>query len=180
MSRIGGRVESAAVAGARRAVPRATKAHEPRPAARGPRFAAIRDPQSAIRRALALGQRALVIGLALIVLSAFVAGTVEQRRKEGQLRDQVAARGAELREAEARNAELRGQLAASDPDGYRARVEDTARRQLNLGYPDETVVLVGWTDPPAGAAPASTPLATPAPPPREPNWKAWLRLLAGE
>lgn len=182
-SRAGRSADTIAVAGARRAVPRATQgrraasAHGQR---RRPLYSAIRNPQSTIRRALAHGQRGLVVGLAAVVLVAFVAGTVEQRRKEGQLRAQVAARTAALRAAEERHARLTSQLAANDPDGYRARVEDTARRQLNLGYPDETVVLVGWTEPPAGAA-APTPLpAAPAPPAREPNWKAWLRLLAGE
>lgn len=180
-SRAGRRADTAAVAGARRAAPRATQGRRTTPAngRRRPLYSAIRNPQSAIRRALAHGQRGLVVGLAAVVLVAFVAGTVEQRRKEEQLRAQVAARTAALRAAEERHARLTGQLAASDPDGYRARVEDTARRQLNLGYPDETVVLVGWTEPPAGAAPP-TPTPPPTAPAREPNWKAWLRLLAGE
>lgn len=122
----------------------------------------------------------LVIGLSLVVLAAFTAGIVEQRWKEAALRAQVADRAAALSTAEARNEELRGQLAANDPAGYRAYVEDTARRQLNLGYPDETVVLVGWTTPVATAA--ATPTPAPAPPASasEPNWKRWLRLLRGE
>ncbi len=130
-------------------------------------------------RALAWGQRALVAGLALVVLTAFVAGTVEQRLKEAELRAEVASRTADLRAAERRNEELRGRLAASDPDAYRAYVEDAARRQLNLGYPDETVVLVAWGDPPGGA-PAVTPTPAPERPAAEPNWKRWLRFLAGE
>src|SRR3954462_8215200 len=43
---------------------------------------------------LAVGRRGLVIGLALVVLVAFAAGTVERRWKEMQLRDQVAAQNA--------------------------------------------------------------------------------------
>lgn len=178
MSRSGGRTESLAAAGARRAVPRALKAPAPRSSAHPSGHAAF----GTWRSTLALGQRAIVTGLALIVLVGFVAGTIEQRRKELQLRAQVATREADLRTAEERNAQLSGQLAANDPDGYRSRVEDTARRQLNLGYPDETVVLVNWAEPPSGVAtPApglgTTPSAPPAP---EPNWKAWLRLLTGE
>lgn len=132
-------------------------------------------------RALGLGQRALVIGLSLIVLVAFAAGIVEQRWKEATLRAQVAERSVALRAAEERNRQLHQQLAASDPDAYRAYVEDTARRQLSLGYPDETVVLVNWTEPPGGVP---TPTSPTTPPPAasrgEPNWQRWLRLLRGE
>jgi cell division protein FtsB len=132
---------------------------------------------------VAIGRRGLVIALALVVLVAFAAGTVEQRWKEVQLRDQVTAQNAALQVAQERNAKLRAQLADSDPDAYRAWVEATARRQLNLGYPGETIYLVNWTDPPPGTSPASSPAAgaAPAPAPRpEANWRKWLRLLVGE
>lgn len=133
---------------------------------------------------LAIGRRGLVLGLALAVLIAFVAGTVEQRWKEMRLRDQVAAQNASLDAAQERNAQLRAQLADTDPDAYRAWVEATARRQLNLGYPGETIYLVNWTAPPPGAAPNAAPTppaeaATPAPP-AEANWRKWLHLLVGE
>jgi cell division protein FtsB len=128
-----------------------------------------------------------VLGLAATVLIAFVAGVVEQRWKEEALRAQVEAGAAEVRASEARNGELRRQLAASDPDAYRAYVEDVARRQLNLGYPDETVVLVSWNDPPPGANQGTTtPTAAPAAAPSESharpatNWQRWWRFLTGE
>lgn len=147
-------------------------------------YSALRIPHSAFVR----GQRTLVLGLALAVLAAFAAGTIEQRRKEGALRGQVATRTADLGAAERRNAELRAQLAAADPAAYRAYVEATARRKLNLAYPDETVLLVGWSSPPP--SPADDPQATPpsapnrangsaATPGAEPNWKRWLRLFVG-
>ena len=145
---------------------------------------AFRIPHSALEA----GQRTLVLGLALVVLAAFAAGTVEQRRKEGALREQVAAQTADLRAAERRNADLSAQLAAADPGAYRAYVEATARRKLNLAYPNETVVLVNWGDPPPPPAddpPAASPAAparaggSAATPGAEPNWKRWLRLLAG-
>jgi len=136
------------------------------------------------RRGLAVGQRALVIGLALAVLAAFAAGTVEQRWKEARLRDQVAARQAALATAQARNATLKGALSSANPAAYRAWVETTARHELNLAYSDETVYLVNWTDPPATptpapAASAGAPPATLPPAPPEANWQRWLRLLAG-
>ena len=156
---------------------------KPRPADRQqPNHSILRVPRSAF----SLAQRAIVLGLAATVLIAFVAGVVEQRWKEEALRAQVEAGAAEVRAAEVRNGELRRQLAASDPDAYRAYVEDVARRQLNLGYPDETVVLVSWNDPPLGANQAPTASAAPsaAVPPEEArpatNWKRWLSFLRGE
>lgn len=115
-------------------------------------------------RMLTLGQRALVVALSLAVLVVFIVGIVEQRWKEDALRAEVDARAVELRAAEGRNQELREQLAATNPDAYRAYVEDTARRQLNLGYPDETVVLVNWHDSPGSSpAPTATVTLTPTP-----------------
>src|SRR5262245_39572534 len=101
---------------------------------RGARGAAI---EQGVLWLWADGRRGLVLGLALAVLIAFVAGTVEQRFKEMRLRDQVAAQNAALQAAQQRNAQLRAQLAEADPDAYRAWVEATARRQLKLGYPGE-------------------------------------------
>ncbi len=149
---------------------------------------AVRERGATLERWLlwivAIGRRGIVVGLALAVLVAFAAGTIEQRWKEGQLRDQVAAQQASLQAAEARNAQLRGQLAESDPEAYRAWVEATARRQLNLGYSGETIFLVNWHDAPAPAASAApTPAAqtvAASPPPAEAHWRKWLRLIAGE
>ena len=159
----------------------------PRQRARREQPTARREQRPPLRlaagRALLLGQRAVVIGLGLAVLAAFVVGVAEQRWKERELRAQVAARTAELRVAEGRNQELKGQLAASDPEGYRAYVEATARKQLNLGYPDETVVIVAWNDPPGGAAPPPAPPAAATQAPVQasaPVWKQWLRLFTGE
>jgi cell division protein FtsB len=132
---------------------------------------------------LAIGQRGIVVALALAVLVAFAAGTVEQRWKEQRLRDQVAAQQQALQEAEARNAQLSSQLAENDPTAYRAWVEATARRQLNLGYSGETIFLVNWHEPAAPAtsvAPTPTPQTVAAPPPAEAHWHKWLRMLTGE
>jgi cell division protein FtsB len=134
------------------------------------------------RATLHVAQRALVIGLALAVLALFVAGIAEQRWKEAGLRREVAAQTAQLDASRQRNDALRGKLAAASPAAYRAYVEDTARRQLNLGYPDETTVLVQWHDPPGAATPTAAP-PSPAPAASAPrtatNWRAWLDFLLG-
>ena len=133
---------------------------------------------------LALGQRGLVVVLAIAVLIAFAAGIFEQRWKEQQLRDQVAIQQASLQAAETRNAELREQLAENDPAAYRAWVEATARRQLNLGYAGETVFLVNWQEAPAPAtttAPTTVPQgAKPPATPTTPHWQKWLHLVTGQ
>jgi cell division protein FtsB len=135
---------------------------------------------------LAIGRRGIVAVLAVAVLIIFTAGVFEQRWKEQQIQEQVAAQRASLEAAQARNARLQGQLAESDPAAYRAWVEDTARRQLNLGYAGETIFLVNWTGPvanPAAASPgpASAVAGTPTPPPQgESHWRQWLRLIFGE
>lgn len=136
---------------------------------------------------LAIGRRGIVFVLALAVLIVFTAGVFEQRWKEQQVQAQVAAQRASLQAAETRNAQLQGQLAESDPAAYRAWIEDTARRQLNLGYGGETIFLVNWTapaaTPTAAAAPtpsAPTTAATVAQPRSEAHWRQWLRLIFGE
>ncbi len=135
---------------------------------------------------LAIGRRGIVVVLALAVLVIFTAGVFEQRWKERQIQAQVAAQQASLEAAQARNAQLQGQLAESDPAAYRAWVEDTARRQLSLGYAGETIFLVNWTTPTTAAAtasPAPTPAAasaTATQPQGEAHWRQWLRLIFGD
>ncbi len=132
---------------------------------------------------MAIGQRGLMAGLALAVLIAFTAGTFEQRWKEQQLQQQVVAQQATLAATKEQNQALQTQLAENDPESYRAWVEETARKQLNLGYGGETIFLVNWTENPTASAPGATqpapPTATPAAP-AEPHWHKWWRLLKGE
>ena len=157
-------------------------------ARRDPRPPAKRPPprsRSGARRfaitALGLLRRGAIFGVALAVLALFAAGVVEQRWKEAQLREQVAAEQAILRAAEERNAALKAQLAATSDEARRAWVEATARRHLNLAYPGETVYLVNWTAPPVQPAAQHAPEAAPSPQPAdEPNWRRWWRVLTGE
>lgn len=148
--------------------------------------------EHAILWLLAVGRRGIVVVLALAVLTVFTAGVFEQRWKEQRLQAQVAAQRVSLQAAEARSAQLQSQLAESDPAAYRAWVEDTARRQLNLGYSGETVFLVKWATPAATPTSATVPTAsvptasaptTGATAPqrqREAHWRQWLRLIFGD
>ena len=132
---------------------------------------------------LAIGRRGIVVVPAVAVLIIFTAGVFEQRWKEQQIQAQVAAQRASLEAAQARNAQLQGQLAESDPAAYRAWVEDTARRQLNLGYSGETIFLVNWTTPVATTSPPPTPAVastTATQPQSEAHWRRWLRLIFGD
>lgn len=164
----------------RRSRPRAvTVRQKPSDVSKGGRAATL---ERSLLWVLAIGQRGIVIGLAIAVLVAFAAGTVEQRWKEQRLRDQVAAQQLSLQEAEAHNAQLRSQLAENDPAAYRAWVEATARRQLSLGYSGETIFLVNWHEsvaPAASAIPTPAPQVTPTRPPAETHWHKWLRMLTG-
>lgn len=165
----------------RRSRPRtATARPKPRAVSKGESAATL---ERSLLWVLAIGQRGIVIVLALAVLVAFAAGTVEQRWKEQRLHDQVTAQQQTFQEAEARNAQLRSQLAENDSTAYRAWVEATARRQLSLGYSGETVFLVNWHEPAAPAAsavPAPASQAAVTPPPAETHWHKWLRMLTGK
>ena len=150
------------------------------------RGASPRPPRRRRARRVALNvvgllQRGVMIGLALAVLGLFAAGVVEQRWKEAQMRNQVAAQQAEVHSAAERNAALKADLAATSDEARRAWVESAARRQLNLAYPGETVYLVNWTEPAASPAPVAeaAPQAAPPAAPAESNWRRWWRVLSG-
>lgn len=163
------RAQAATPVGARRA----GRPPAQRPSPGGPRrFAAT---------AAGMLRRGAMFGVALAVLALFAAGVVEQRWKEAQLREQVAAEQATLRVAQERNEQLKAQVAATSDAARRAWVEATARRQLNLAYPGETVYLVNWTDPPAKPTAKPATEAAPSPQPADdPTWRRWWRVLTGE
>lgn len=142
---------------------------------------AARQGRAAWQRYLAFGRRVVGAGLTALVLLLFVGGLAEQRWKEETLRAQVVREQEVVAATEARSAELRDQLAAVNPDAYRTAIEAMARRQLGLAYPNETVVLVRWTE--AGqatvTAPTVEPAATASPPPL-PNWRRWARFFSGK
>jgi cell division protein FtsB len=125
-------------------------------------------------------RRGAMVGVVLGVVALFAAGLVEQRWKESQLREQVAAEQAELRVAEERQAVLKEELAATSDEARRAWIEMTARRQLNLAYPGETVYLVNWTEPPAGTTAAAQPTPEAEAPESKSNWQKVWHFLVGE
>lgn len=117
----------------------------------------------------------LVIGLVLLVGLYFVVAFGEQAWKARQLQGEVAERQAVIAEMEARRAELQQQLVEYNSDDYLSYVERSARRDLNLSHPGETVLLVRWLDPPP-PTPATDATATP-PAQQKPNWERWLELF---
>ena len=153
---------------------------DPRPPAKREGARPKRGARRAALSAVGFLRRGAIFGVAVAVLLIFAAGVVEQRWKEAQLREQVAAEQAILDAAKERNAALKAQLAATSDEARRAWVEATARRQLNLAYPGETVYLVNWTEPPAKPAAQPAQEAAPTPgPSEEPNWRRWWRVIAG-
>jgi cell division protein FtsB len=154
--------------------------------ARGERSPVRRVPQGRPARRAAYGalrllRRGATVALVIGVLSLFAAGVVEQRWKESQLREQVAAEQAELQAAQARQAALKEELAGTSDEAQRAWVEATARRQLNLAYPGETVYLVNWTPPPGGAVPSAQPVAAATEPvATKSTWQKVWHFLVGE
>lgn len=118
----------------------------------------------------------LVIAIVLIVGLYFVVAFGEQAWKARQLQAEVAGREAALAALQAKHDELQRQLDQYQSDQYLTYVERTARRDLNLSHPGETVILTRWL-------PAPTPTPTPVlttPGQRtsaEPNWRHWFDLF---
>jgi cell division protein FtsB len=116
----------------------------------------------------------IMIGFVFIVGLYFVLAFGEQAWRARELEDDVAQRQAEITELETKRENLEQQLAEFDGARYETYVEQVARRDLNLAYPGENVMLVRWDDPP------------PQPEPDEPdddpdkpdsNWQRWVDFL---
>ncbi|MDW7981642.1 MAG: septum formation initiator family protein [Thermomicrobium sp.] len=126
-----------------------------------------------MRPTLAWFRNAIVVALGFVIALYFVVAFGQQAWRARQLEAQVAERRQALAQLVSERDALANQVSQLSGDRYRAYVEQTARRELNLTYPGETVVLVQWRDPPPIAR-SATP--TPAPTP-DPNWKRWLEKL---
>ncbi len=111
----------------------------------------------------------LGVAIALYFVVAFGQQAWRARELEAQVAEQRRALAAIVAERDARAQEL------SELEGthYRAYVEQAARRELNLAYPGETVLLVHWR---ASSSPVVTPTPVPTPTLR-PNWLRWLEIL---
>ena len=117
----------------------------------------------------------LVVALVLAVGLYFVVAFGNQAWKARQLQAEVAARQATVTAMEAENKTLQEQAQRDASPQYLSDVEASARRDLNLSHPGETVLLIRWQ---ASATP------TPAPAGHEPNrhapqpnWRKWLDLV---
>lgn len=122
---------------------------------------------------LAWVRNALVVAIAFAIALYFVVAFGQQAWRARQLEAQVAERRAALAALVSERDQLAQQLAELEGDRYRAYVERTARRELNLTYPGETVLLVEWQDAPR---PVPEPTVVPSPTP-QPNWSRWLERL---
>jgi cell division protein FtsB len=116
----------------------------------------------------------LMVAFVLIVGMYFVLAFGEQAWRARELEDDVAQRQSEITELQANRDQLQDQVDSYRTDQYNIYVEQIARRDLNLSYPGETVLLVRWD--PAPDEPVIEP-EEPAPAGPEPNWRKWLDLF---
>lgn len=99
-----------------------------------------------MRLTLAWLRNVVVVALSFALALYFVVAFGQQAWRARQLEAQVAERRAALAELVAERDALARQLSQLEGDAYRAYVERTARRELNLTYPGETVLLVQWRE----------------------------------
>ena len=113
----------------------------------------------------------------LCVVVYFLVAFGEQAWRVRQLQAEASELQTEITRLDEENAALEAELGTYATDAYRDYVQSRARRDLNLANPDETVLMITWTDPPPTAA---TAIAEQTAPEREPNWKRWLDVFAGD
>jgi cell division protein FtsB len=118
----------------------------------------------------------IMIAFVLIVGMYFVLSFGEQAWRARELEEEVAKRQAEITELETKRENLEQQIAEFNSDQYDSYVAQIARRDLNLAYPGEIVMLVRWENAPASEEPAETEPEDDEP---SPNWQQWLDFLTG-
>ncbi len=116
----------------------------------------------------------IMVAFVLIVGMYFVLSFGEQAWRARELEEDVAQRQAEITELETKRENLQQQIATYDSQQYETYVSQIARRDLNLSYPGETVMLVRWADPPEEPEPVEP---EPDPEKPDPNWQRWLDFL---
>jgi cell division protein FtsB len=113
----------------------------------------------------------IMIGFVLIVGMYFVLSFGEQAWRAQELESDVTDRREEISELRQKRDTLEDQIAMYNSDQYDTYVAQIARRDLNLAYPGETVMLVRWNTPaPEAVEVEPDPESTPTPP----NWQRWL------
>lgn len=116
----------------------------------------------------------IMVGFVLIVGMYFVLSFGEQAWRARELEDNVAQRQAEIAELETKRDNIAEQIETYNSEHYETYVAQIARRDLNLAYPGETVMLVRWDEPPEAPEAEET---TPEPAGPDPNWQRWLDFL---
>lgn len=116
----------------------------------------------------------IMVGFVLIVGMYFVLSFGEQAWRARELEEDVAQRQAEITELETRRENLEQRIADYNGERYETYVAQVARRDLNLAYPGETVMLVRWDEAPSEPDPVEPEPAAPDP---DPNWQRWLDFL---
>jgi cell division protein FtsB len=116
----------------------------------------------------------LMIAFVLIVGMYFVLAFGEQAWRGRELEEEVAQRQAEVAELQAKRDSLQEQVSEYGSEQYITYVEQVARRDLNLAYPGETLMLIRWT--PAPDDPAGDTVEPEKTGP-EPNWRRWFEFL---
>jgi cell division protein FtsB len=116
----------------------------------------------------------VMVVFVLIVGLYFVLSFGEQAWRARDLEEDVTARQAEITELREQRAALEAQVQSFNTERYNIYVEQTARRDLNLAYPGETVMLVRWTPPPEAPVNEETHDEGDA---SAPNWQRWLEFL---
>ncbi|TVR73902.1 MAG: septum formation initiator family protein [Sphaerobacteraceae bacterium] len=117
----------------------------------------------------------IMIGFVLIVGMYFVLSFGEQAWRAQELESDVAERKAEITELRQKRDSLEQQIQAYDSDQYETYVAQIARRDLNLAFPGETVMLVRWNEAPTPAVENEPEPEADGPPP---NWQRWMDILA--
>lgn len=116
----------------------------------------------------------IMIAFVLIVGLYFVLSFGEQAWRARELEDDVAQRQAEISELETKRENIEQQIAEYDSEKYETYVAQVARRDLNLAYPGETVMLVRWDEPAYEPQPEEP---EPEPDEPDPNWQRWFDIL---
>jgi cell division protein FtsB len=117
----------------------------------------------------------LMIAFVLIVGLYFVLSFGEQAWRSQELEHEVDQRRSEIIEMRETRDQLEAQLEEYNSEHYTTFVEQSARRDLNLAYPGETVLLVRWNDPPAEPEPE---IIEAEPDVDTPNWQRWLNFFS--
>jgi cell division protein FtsB len=118
----------------------------------------------------------IMTGIVLLIGLYFVLAFGEQAWHARELEAEVADRQADLAALQLRREELQERVSIYNSDAYLAYVEQAARRELNLSYPDETVLLVRWLAAPEPPAQGAT--ETMVSQPEKSNWRKWIDFLA--